>query len=229
MVDMDPLNSDLAKEFSGLDQLFRIYHQLDLDIAGLKIRTGLDCIPSCRSCCATSQTNIEVSLFELIPLAIHLWEVNEAEFWLDRTAAAGTNSPCVLYMADPKESPISGCRYYQLRPLICRLFGYGAIRDKYGKFRAVICRSMKLLRPDLVHRAEQLMDTGLEVPDFSSVTRSVAVLNPYLSEPRYPINQAFSLALEKVGYRRSLLRSAGECNEENPDPTKPHPHLGRTA
>lgn len=230
MAGMDLFNSDLAKEFTGLKQLYGIYRQLDMDIAGLKKRTGLDCIPSCRSCCATSQANIEVSLFELIPLAIFLWNRNEAEPWLDRAAAAATNSPCVLYIADPKENPVSGCRYYQLRPLICRLFGFGAVRDKYGQPRPVVCKFMKLLRPDLVrYTEEELMETGQEVPDFSSVIRRAAALNPYLSESRYPINQALRLALELVGYRRSLLRSAAGYDEMDPDPTNSHPYLGRTA
>lgn len=235
MMLMDQFNSNLAAEFSGVNQLIRVYRSLDLQIAKLKKITGLDCPPSCRSCCATAQSNIEVTLFELVPLAIHLWKRNEAEIWLTRAATAGATtdqatSPCVLYIANCKENRISGCRYYRLRPLICRLFGFGAIQSKYGQPRAVICKRLKLLRPESVGQVNRLLGSGIDLPDFSSLSLAVAAINPYLGEQRYPINQALKLTLEMVGYRRSLLmRSNAGFNGAKDHPSKPHPHLGKTA
>ena len=138
--------------FSGLKELLELYEDLDRQIDQFKNAAGLDCIRYCHKCCATEGKKIEVSAFECLPMAIHLWQAGKAEFFLQRIAEANIKDPCVLYSADHSRPNEWGCEYYPWRPLICRLFGFSAILDKRGEAKIALCRAIKEADPDAERR-----------------------------------------------------------------------------
>lgn len=198
-----------AALFEGLESLLALYREVDVVTDEFKRRGKVDCLGSCRECCRTSAANIEVSLFEFLPLSIHLWQTGKAEFWLARAAETAPDSPCVLFNDNSLLQPQGGCRFYAWRPLICRLFGFSAVENKYGLPVVSLCRRIKEKNPGLREKLQQLVNDGLPAPVNSYYARRVSLLNPALGQTRYPINKAFLLALETTGYRLDLAEGNG--------------------
>lgn len=210
-------NKNPGVSFEGLEALLDFYREVDSVTDRFKKQGKVDCLASCRECCRTSAANIEVSIFEFLPLSIHLWQAGKAEFWLARTAEAAPDSPCVLLNDDVLLQPEGGCRFYAWRPLLCRLFGFSAVKNKYGRPVVALCRRITQKNPGLRERLQALVDSGLPVPINSYYARRVSLLNPALGQRRYPINKAFLLALETTGYRLALAGENGYPHETPPD------------
>ena len=83
--------------FPGLSELAELYRELDREIARFKRAVALDCPEFCRTCCTAAEEQIEVSVFECLPVSLHLWGRGEGESCLQRIAANGGNNLCVLY------------------------------------------------------------------------------------------------------------------------------------
>jgi Fe-S-cluster containining protein len=194
--------------FPGLRELTELYEELDRQIAQFKKGAELDCPKHCQKCCAAEGTRIEVSAFECLPLAVHLWRLGEAEFYLQEIAESREEDPCVLHNLNHPRGDSWGCKHYAWRPLICRLFGFSAILDKRGEKRIAMCRSLKEADPQAEKRASQRMAEGLQVPILADGARKASFLDPHLGEKRYSINRGLKIALEKVGLRSHLF--AGE-------------------
>ena len=195
----------------GLKELIDLYEDLDLEASRFKKAAGLDCLKACGECCKPAKAQIEASVFECLPLSIHLWKVGEAESFLQRIASNGVQNICVLYNA--KNSPLlsSGCEHYAWRPLLCRLFGFSAVLDKHGHPRIALCRAIKEANPQTEDRINQEWARGLPPMIIPHWAQKVSSLNPHLGAKRHPINQAVRLALERVGFQVHLLQ--GEGNE----------------
>lgn len=220
---MFELNSKTAPFFQGLDQLWRIYQALDEEIAFIKAKAGIDCLKYCKKCCATPARNIEVSVLEILPLALALWQKGEAQEWLDKLDALEDEAPCVLFNNDPTQ--ISGCLAYPWRPLLCRLFGFSACLDKNGKPLAVLCKELKEHEPDVETRVQRLVDAGLRIPVNSYYAQKTANIHPYLGQERYPINEALKKALLYIA-----LKLAYSSEDNTPHNHTPHDSpLGRPA
>ncbi len=160
---------------------------------------------SCRKCCQTPAYNIEVTMVEFIPLAFHLFEAGEADEWLTRLSNIGDDEPCVLLERDCTRLPAGGCRYYQLRPMICRLFGFSAAIMRNGLLSPVLCRLAKrsLLFGD---NDQPISHTETTLPVLADYARKIFSLDPYLSGRQYPINIALKKALEYVGFKLYLCK-----------------------
>lgn len=195
----------LFSSFQNLHELSTIYRELDTTIADFKGATQLACLNGCRNCCNTPADNIEVSVFEMLPLSIHLWQRGEGEYWLQRLSETRPEDPCVLYVSSPSVKREGGCSHYEWRPLLCRLFGFSAIMDKQGRPVVALCKEIKKLAPDWEEKTQGLIDRGLKVPVNSHFAEKVSFLNPFYGQKLHPINEAFRLALEVVGYRLTLM------------------------
>lgn len=101
--------------------------------------------------------------------------------------------------------PLSGrCSAYELRPLVCRLFGFSAVRDKTGRARYSLCKTMKIPNPAMAHVVSASVDRGLCAPVFSEYSMRLCGISPSSLAQRHPINTAIRLALEHVLFRASL-------------------------
>lgn len=211
------INNNPAVSFEGLESLLALYREVDVMTEEFKKKGGVDCPGSCRECCRTPAANIEVSLFEFLPLSFHLWQTGEADFWLIRAAEAAAGSPCVLFNDNSFLQPEGGCRFYAWRPLVCRLFGFSAVENKHDHPVVVLCRRVKEKNPGLREQLQQLVENGLPVPVNPRYARRISLLNPALGQARYPINKALLLALETTGYRFALAGKNGNTYETPPD------------
>lgn len=186
---------------SDCRELQGVYHQLDLSIARLKMATGIRCLEGCGACCLRPSREIESSVLEMIPLALRLHAEGTASEYHGRAESAGGDGRCILFEPKGHREGLGQCGRYDLRPLVCRLFGSSAWSEKSGKLRLTASKVMKESDPGLIHRAEALLSTLEEVPLLEVYGRKVASLHPGLSSEKFPLNTAIAKALEWTGLR----------------------------
>ena len=119
----------------------RLFERLDGEISQFQQVSGLHCYSGCGKCC--NKADIDASPLEFLPLAFHWFMNHEAEQKLEDLNRE--QSPiCHIYSPLSIENLYSGsCSKYPFRGLICRLFGYGASKDKLGQLRLVTCKLIK--------------------------------------------------------------------------------------
>ncbi len=191
--------------FPGLEKLFAVYAELEDQMACFKRLARIDCLSKCQKCCETAGV-VEASPLEMFPLSIHLWEKGKAESLLEQLTKREPEGPCILLNRNPSLLSKGGCRYYSLRPLICRLFGFSAISDKYGNPKIALCKPLKELKLGIEERMNERIQEGLKVPFIPHFSRQVAFINPNLGQGLYSINYSLRQALEIVGYRMQFQK-----------------------
>ncbi len=202
---MPRVGDEISSSFFGYKELLEVYNDLDRRIEFLKNVSGIDCIENCGKCCMLPSYKIETSIFELIPLAIHLWEKGEAEIFLERLNIVDRSSPCIFYKENLIDKEKGHCYVYPLRPLICRLFGFSAIEDKYGRPIIILCSILKKELPEKCSKVQEMIAKGLDVPINSFYAKRIALINPVYGKDLYPINEAIRIGIELVGYRLEKL------------------------
>ena len=181
------------KEIRGL---LKIYRQIDKDIAAFKKRTALSCLPACGECCRTAC--VYVSVLEMQPVAAHLWETGEMDYWLDKIDRKDERAACVFYSAEVLENG-GHCRIYPFRPLLCRLFGFSGRENKRQKVELMLCGRMKAARPEQVARVEALPEKKVRVPLSMNYLMKTYAVSPQLANEGLNINLAFAKAAERIG------------------------------
>ena len=107
---------------------------------------------------------------------------------------------CGQCCLNPKDQTLGRCQKYELRPSLCRLFGFAAVSTKDSKHPALAaCFWHKRLQPDAVAAAQKSIDAGESVPLFADFRMRMFALAPTPSYSEImPINRALMLAIEKV-------------------------------
>ena len=198
--------------FPGLKELIDLYGEIDSRIEEFKGAAGLKCLPFCKACCSSLLGEIEASVFECLPLGVHLWQTGDAELILRELDQAGSDHPCPLCTPDDTPPASWGCRFYRWRPLICRLFAFSAVLDKHGRAKIALCRTLKELEPDAEDRINRQIRQGLKIPVIPHLAQKAFSLNPSLGQRRYPFRLSLKHAIERIGLRLRLL---GEKMDEN--------------
>jgi hypothetical protein len=93
---------------------------------------------------------------------------------------------------------MGSCSNYRYRGLICRLFGYAASRDKYGKLRLATCKIIKEGQQENYNTAEEAISKGLYVPIFTDYYMQLSQIDNRLATTILPINEALKTAIEEV-------------------------------
>jgi Fe-S-cluster containining protein len=178
-----------------------LYRDVDLAIDAFQHATGLGCPTGCGTCCAEQTPYVRIADMHEIASAQVARGVELAVATLARAQDAGAARPCVIF--EPGRLP-GGCTEYALRPMLCRLFGFGAVRDKHGTAQLAVCRVHTATTPEVAARAAGFVAAGGAVPmmaDWQSAADAQAELGD--GDPTlYPINVALAKALE-----RALLRA----------------------
>ncbi|PIB39241.1 YkgJ family cysteine cluster protein [Maribacter sp. 4G9] len=181
----------LPQKVTLIEQLF---HQLEKETAAFQNNTGLSCLSGCGRCC--THPAIEASPLEFLPWAFHLFLTGEAEKMLQILREIQTPT-CVNYQ--PLTLVDQGhCKTYRYRGLICRLFGYGASTDKYGKLRLATCKVIKEGQAENFASASEKISQGLSVPVFTEYYMQLNQIDFRLGNIIVPVNKALRLALEEV-------------------------------
>ncbi len=187
------------------DQLQKLFQKVDHQTHSLSCKASLNCLPGCGACC--ENPHVECTVLELLPLSLKLWQENQAEDILTQLYSIPEGQFCILYKADQNMSGNGRCTQYELRPLLCRTFGYAARLNKYGKKELATCKKISIDQPESIKVAQKLIDDGLDVPVFSEAWLALLDIDPGLSTDRYPMNKALKIALEKIGYWRDSTQS----------------------
>ena len=183
----------IVRKVRAIEQLFG---RLDKEITEFKKNSGLHCFSGCGKCC--NKSDIEASPLEFLPLAFHWFLNHEAESKLDQIQA-NTTPFCYVFSPLNVENLTQGsCSEYTYRGLICRLFGYGASRDKLGELRLVTCKLIKENQAANYDSAMQLLKQGEPVPIFSDYYKNLMQIDFHLGNQILPINEAIIEALEYV-------------------------------
>lgn len=170
-----------------------VFEKLDAEIAGFQSRTTLHCKSGCGKCCF--KPDIEATVLEFLPFAGHLYQNGWAEAW--HKQLEGANSP-ICQILNPLQTGVGLCTHYQHRGLICRLFGYSARTNKFGKKELVTCAIIKTEQAMAFEKAEWGIQEGEEVPVMSNYYMQLHTIDQDLTRNFYPINTAIKKAIEEA-------------------------------
>lgn len=175
-----------------------IFASLDQEISSLQASNGLLCIQGCGKCCF--KQDIEATPLEFLPFAFHLYLTGNIERHYDLLLSR-KSSICSIFAPEPKSLTKGSCSKYQYRGLICRLFGFSAVRDKHNVSDFITCAPLKNLESDKVSKIRSDMSSGQSVPMMNDYYFKIRSIDPDLGTMLLPINQAIQQAMEHVmGY-----------------------------
>ncbi|WP_395066395.1 YkgJ family cysteine cluster protein [Flavobacterium sp.] len=183
----------IEKKVKLVEQLFE---KLENEISNFKSETNLHCIAGCGKCCSTPQ--IEASPLEFLPWAFHLFLNHQAENMLNELNEK-TTFLCHIYRPlNVVDNNNGSCSNYKYRGLICRLFGYAASKDQYGKLRLATCKIIKENQQKNYNTTALAIKNGLYVPIFSDYYMNLSQIDFALGKKMVPINVALKMAIEEV-------------------------------
>ncbi len=174
----------------------QLFGRLENEITTFKSTTSLHCLSGCGKCC--TKPDIDASPLEFLPWAFYLFLNDKAETTL-AALNASTNSICYSYLPfSVVDNKNGSCSNYKYRGLICRLFGYAASRDKYGKLQLATCKIIKENQQENYNNTEEAISKGLYVPIFSDYYMQLAQIDYKMGTTLLPINEALKMAIEEV-------------------------------
>jgi len=173
-----------------------LFDKLEIELATFTIATHLFCNAGCGKCC--TNPTMEASPLEFLPWAFHLFKIGEAENTLDNLAKH-TNPICFNYSPTSDTNlHIGNCSTYKYRGLVCRLFGYGATKDKFAQLRIATCSIIKEQQTENYKAANEAINNGLNVPIFTDYYMNLSQIDFRLGNIYVHINKALQMALEEV-------------------------------
>lgn len=174
----------------------RLFDRLDLEIKTFQAQSGIHCVSGCGKCC--TKPDIEASVLEFLPLAYHWFLEGKAHEMLQRLTEENSRI-CIVYAPLSLENQLNGsCSTYRYRGLICRLFGYGAGKDKLGQLRLVTCKIIKEQQIESYKKAVELIRQNQYVPVFSDYYKKLLQIDFRLGGEMLPVNKAIRSAIETV-------------------------------
>jgi Fe-S-cluster containining protein len=173
-----------------------LFAKLELEIALFQESSTLGCVAGCGKCCTNPE--IDASPLEFLPWAFHLFLNGNAENVL-LTLKSSSKSICYIYNPlSLLDSNKGNCSDYQYRGLICRLFGFGANKDKYGQYRMSTCKIIKENQKEAFEITSKAINDGLAIPIFTDYYMNLSQIDFKLGNIILPINQALVFAIEEV-------------------------------
>lgn len=188
----------------------KLFKRLDNEIAEFRKESGIYCVSGCGKCC--NKSDIEAAPLEFLPLAYHWFSQGKAEEMLSKLEA-NLSLNCIVYQPLSVDDKNHGhCGEYQHRGLICRLFGYGAGKDKHGQLRLVTCKIIKEGQPESYGKAVEMLKSKSTVPVFADYYQKLMQIDFRLTKDILPINEAIQAALEAVMQYYSYRDFPGDTN-----------------
>ncbi|MGA9639738.1 YkgJ family cysteine cluster protein [Flavobacterium sp.] len=184
---------DIERKVLLVEELFE---KLDIEINIFQKESHLHCVAGCGKCCSTP--NIEASPLEFLPWAFYLFIDGQAEKTLIELEQNPSHT-CHLYRPLTSVNTTKGkCSNYKYRGLICRLFGYGASKDKLGKLRLATCKIIKENQQEHYQKTSEAIHNGLYIPIFSDYYMNLSQIDFALGRTMLPVNLALKRAIEEV-------------------------------
>jgi Fe-S-cluster containining protein len=174
--------------------LQKVYDEMALVFTGYQKSTGLNCLNGCGKCCTNPE--IEASLWEMMPMALKIYDENKLDQWLELLQNPHSNI-CLQYQAHSPDGSKGMCGSYQERPSLCRMFGVGGYFDKHHEATLSICKLIRENQPELT-QVRLLEVTSENTPMLANWAMQLSQLSPELTQDRKPLNLALKDALEKL-------------------------------
>lgn len=181
---------NLLEKIHATEEVFK---KLDGEIAAFQKDSTLHCKSGCGKCCFKS--DIEATTLEFLPFAHYLYKEGKAEAWYEKLNASDSS---ICHILNPTQSGAGLCSEYQHRGLICRLFGYSARTNKYGKKELVTCQIIKTEQGEAYQDTVSKIEEGAEVPIMNQFYMQLHGIDFELTRDFYPINTAIQHAIETV-------------------------------
>jgi Fe-S-cluster containining protein len=171
-----------------------VFEKLDQQIASFQSWSGLHCAWGCGKCCY--KADIEATILEFLPFAYYLYQQDLAYSWFEKLQG-GDSSLCLIL--NPTQAGAGLCSEYKHRGLICRLFGYSARTNKYGKRELVTCQIIKTEQAGNYQQASVKIEDGAEeLPVMSHYYMQLHAIDFELARDFFPINEAIKRAIEVI-------------------------------
>lgn len=177
-----------------------VYSEIADTFSNFQQRQGLQCRTGCGECCLAP--TIEATVLEMLPLALHLFDLGKAEQTLEQLGELTAPQGCFFYQKLSFDGKQGQCSVYQQRPSICRMFGVGGYRDKTGQTSLSVCKTIKTDNP-VKYQQGLIMLQSSPPPLMMQSKEQVNELDYQLGNRHYPINTALQLALEQVLFKAS--------------------------
>jgi Fe-S-cluster containining protein len=182
---------ELVEKVRAVEEVFE---KLDQQIASFQSWSGLHCAWGCGKCCY--KADIEATILEFLPFAHYLYQQDLAYTWFEKLQEG--NSPLCLIL-NPTQPGAGLCSEYKHRGLICRLFGYSARTNKYGKRELVTCQIIKTEQAGNYQQASVKIEEGNEeLPVMSHYYMQLHAIDFELARDFFPINEAIKRAIEVI-------------------------------
>jgi uncharacterized protein len=170
-----------------------VFDKLDKEIAAFQTSSTLHCKFGCGKCCF--KPDIEATILEFLPFAYHLHKNDLAFTWLEKLQ---TSDSSICLILNPTHTGAGLCSEYHHRGLICRLFGYSARTNKYGKPELVTCQIIKTEQTDAFEETVKKIDQGEPIPILSQYYMQLHSIDFELTREFFPINEAIKRAIETI-------------------------------
>lgn len=193
--------------FPQLHPILTLYNEIEHNTRLVKTAFSMECPRGCCICCAASSVNIEASVLEMLPVCIHLYETNTYRFWMNKTQTG----KFPFYNANSNEAGC--CSVYFYRPLVCRLFGFSFMKNKYGAIVPVACSTLK---KQFNAQKETNAVSPEALPLMSTFSLQAMMIDPTIGTNRYPIDESFIKTMHYVIYKLELYQ---QCTLTNTDKT----------
>ncbi len=171
----------------------KLFGELDEEITKFQSRSSLHCKAGCGKCCF--KPDIEATILEFLPFALAQYRQGKAEEWLGKL---GTADSTICAILNPLQAAAGLCSQYAYRGLICRLFGYSARTNKYGKNELITCQIIKTEQSEAYQLAEKRIEEGESVPVMSHYYIQLHSIDADLARDFFPVNEAIKRAIETV-------------------------------
>ncbi len=181
----------------------RVFKALESEIKTFQTSSQIRCLEGCGKCCF--KPDIEATPLEFLPLAFDLFLTRRIDKVYDDLSTS-EKAYCHLFAPSPLSLDKGSCSQYAHRGLICRLFGYSAMKVKNSERKFITCKPIKESQAEKVEAVQNGLKKDGKIPVMSDFYYQIRSIDPDLGTNRYPINEAIKKACEYVlgyyAYRR---------------------------
>ncbi|MBN2736107.1 MAG: YkgJ family cysteine cluster protein [Spirochaetales bacterium] len=196
--------------FPVLGTLHEIYCELDNEISQWALKSQFNCPEGCGLCC----TNFEPRVGQAEALYLACYYISQSSQCLESLKSLKEVPPCFFY--DPEPGPAKGhCSVYPGRPLICRLFGFSASRNKQQQLVFRLCKIMH--QNEERQFTEEILKERFKIlpPEMGRYSSQVNTLSPDLNWESMPLKQAVEKAIAHLYLKQKYLGLEGSPHIES--------------
>jgi len=190
-------------------QVMDVYQSLSQEFSAFQSSQSLSCVEKCGACC--NKPDIEVSPLEMLPFALHLFEIGQAEQVFDELQSY-SGFACKQYQRLSLDGTEGYCGIYEYRPGICRMFGAAGYKTKSGEATLSVCKPIKQAVPEKYaaaliaiqpawgqsNNSDPMSISNSKPPMIAEGRQKLAQLDYELGDKLMPINDALRYILEKI-------------------------------